>query len=207
MRHGSHGRRRKWAGIFRTWGRAGCRMEMTGAHQGLDGRAETVLATSRWARCWRLAVAGVVGLAFFGPVLVTFASSSPATARTFAPPNVAISVHPFEDLNTRSCMPGLPLHVGPVQWVGRLTDQNRLQGRMTAAMASCTTASSGGVELGVTVDIRGQITRISTEPGDDPVVAACVARLLHRDAPKTVRGPGTLRIGYFMGRLPGGGYQ
>jgi hypothetical protein len=176
-----------------------CRRRMARPKGSQIPASANVLAVGRGRRVLGLLLIGLAATVLFAPVLVTLATCEPAVAAAIRPPNHVIRVHPFEDLNAGQCVPGLPLHVGPIRQLGRLTNPGLLMSRMTEAVERCSTPSSGSLTLGVTVDARGNIRAIETGTGDDEALAICAIRFMRGIEPTGANGPGTLRIGYFMG--------
>ena len=141
--------------------------------------------------------------ALFGPSIAAFATSRPVVAVGVAapPPIPVIQVHPFLDLaHDDSCIEGPPLHVGPTHRTAILFYEESLRVRMNQAAAECTGPSSGYLVLSVAVDEAARITNVSADAGADSAVASCATTFMRRSRGLETRGPGTLEIGYFMGR-------
>jgi len=110
-------------------------------------------------------------------------------------------VHPFLNLDSgSSCIQGPPLHIGPTHRTAILFYEESLRDRMNQAAAECTRPSSGYLVLSVAVDKDAQVTKVSADAGADSAVASCATKFLRRSRDLETRGPGTLEIGYFMGR-------
>jgi hypothetical protein len=71
---------------------------------------------------------------------------------------------------------------------------------MNDAAARCALRTSRYLVLAAAVDGRGRLTEVRAEAGDDRPLADCAASRLREAGPVETRGPGTLEIGYFMGR-------
>jgi hypothetical protein len=71
---------------------------------------------------------------------------------------------------------------------------------MTEAASRCSDRSSNYLILSTTVDARGTIGRVEADTGDDEALAKCATGFVRQSGPLETRGPGTLAIGYFMGR-------
>ena len=145
-----------------------------------------------------------VAAAFFGPSIAALATSRPVVALGVAapPPIPVISVQPFLNLaQNGSCMiEGPPLHIGPTHRTAVLFYEESLRVRMNQAAEECVGPSSGYLVLSVTVDKTARITKVTAEAGADVGLARCATTFMRRSEELETRGPGTLEIGYFMGR-------
>jgi hypothetical protein len=146
----------------------------------------------------------LVAAAFFGPSIAAFATSRPVAAvGVVAPPPIpVISVRPFLNLaQNGSCMiEGPPLHLGPTHRTAVLFYEASLRARMNQAAEQCFGPSSGYLVLSVTVDETARIANVTAEAGADAGLARCATTFMQRSQGLETRGPGTLEIGYFMGR-------
>ncbi len=161
------------------------------------------LTPSRFALWGRMTLPLLVAAVFLGPSVAALASSRPvATLGVASPPPIpVIQVHPFLNVaNDGSCIEGPPLQIGPTHRTAILFYEESLRVRMNQAATACTGPSSGYLILSVAVDKDAQITSVSADAGADSVVASCATAFLRRSRGLETRGPGTLEIGYFMGR-------
>jgi hypothetical protein len=144
----------------------------------------------------------LVAAGFFGPSIGAFATSRPVVAVgvTPPPPIPVISVHPFLSLDYGSCTGDSPLHVGPTHQTSPLFYEASLRARMNDAAAKCVGPSSGYLVLSVAVDKTARITDVRADAGADQALASCATAFMRRSRGLETRGPGTLEIGYFMGR-------
>lgn len=144
---------------------------------------------------------GVLAIAFmFGPSLAAFATSRPVVPVPENPRVPVIPVHPFRDLTHDSCIADPPLHVGPTMETKGLFYVAALEQRMIAAASACTDPSSGYLVLSASVDRQGRITGVDADAGRDRHLAACATTYLERNGDVETRGPGSIKIGFFMGR-------
>ena len=143
----------------------------------------------------------LVAVALFGPSIAAFATSRPVVAVGVAPPPPipVIHVHPFLDLTAGSCILDPPLHIGPTHRTTVLFYEESLRERMNEAAARCT-GPSDYLVLSVAVDKAARITKVSADSGADGAVARCATTFMRGSRNLETRGPGTLKIGYFMGR-------
>ncbi len=159
------------------------------------------LTPSRFALWGRMSLPLLVAAALFGPSLAAFATARPVVAVGVAPPPPipVISVHPFVDLTAGSCTLDPPVHMGPTHRTTVLFYEESLRARMNEAAAQCT-GPSGYLVLSVAVDKAARITKVSAESGADSAAASCATAFMRGSRNLETRGPGTLEIGYFMGR-------
>jgi len=151
----------------------------------------------------RMTLPLLVAAAFFGPSIAAFATSRPVVTVGVAtpPPIPVISVAPFLNLaRDGSCIDGPPLHIGPTHRTAVLFYEESLRVRMNQAAEECFGPSSGYLVLSVTVDKTARITNVTAEAGADAGLARCATTFMRRSKELETRGPGTLEIGYFMGR-------
>jgi len=139
----------------------------------------------------------VVG-AFFAPSLAAFATSRQVVAGAMKPPLAVIRVRPFRDMSSDSCTSDSPLHQGPIERIGQLSNAWSAHGRLDQAAESCLTATGQAMTLLVSVDAAGRLTRVQAAAGDEEL-ATCAETAVRRPGRLAARGPGTLQIGYFMG--------
>ena len=160
------------------------------------------LTPSRFAFWGGMTVPLLVAAAFFGPSIAAFATARPVVAVGVAapPPIPVISVHPFVSLDDGSCTGDSPLQVGPTHQTSSLFSEASLRARMNEAAAECVDPSSGYLVLSVTVDRTARITNVTADAGADQRLARCATTFIQRSHGLETRGPGTLKIGYFMGR-------
>jgi len=160
------------------------------------------LTPSRFALWGRMTLPLLVAGLFLGPSIAALASSRPVTTLGVAPPPPipVISVHPFLSLDYGSCTGDSPLHIGPTHETSSLFRQASLRDRMNDAAAECVGSSSGYLVLSVTVDKTARITNVTADAGADQRLARCATTFIQRSHRLETRGPGTLQIGYFMGR-------
>ncbi len=142
----------------------------------------------------------LVAAALFGPSIAAFATSRPAVAVAMKPPIAVIQVHPFLNLADGSCFPDPPLHIGPIHRTEVLFYEESLLTRMNEAAEQCAGLSSGYLVLSVSVDKAARITEVTADAGTDEELASCATMAMRRSRGLETRGPGTLEIGYFMGR-------
>ena len=161
------------------------------------------LTPSRFALWGRMTLPLLVAAGFFGPSIAAFATSRPVVAVGVAPPPPipVISVHPFLNLAPNdSCIEGPPLHIGPTRRTAVLFYEESLRARMNQAAEQCAGPSSGYLVLSVSVDKTARITDVTADAGADEGLARCATMVMRRSRGLETRGPGTLEIGYFMGR-------
>jgi hypothetical protein len=157
------------------------------------------LQPSRLARWGRMVLGFLAMAVMFGPSLAAFATSRPVVPVPDRPRVPVIAVHPFLDVTSASCMPLPALHVGPTLESKGLFYVAPLRERMIAAASVCTDSSSGYLVLSVSVDRRGRITGVDADAGYDRQLAACATTYLERNGDVETRGPGSMKIGFFMG--------
>jgi hypothetical protein len=158
------------------------------------------LTPSRFALWGRMTLPLLIAAAFFGPSIAAFATSRPAVAVAMRPPIAVIQVHPFLNLTYGSCFPYPPLHIGPIHRTEVLFYEESLLVRMNQAAEQSAGPSSGYLVLSVTVDKTARITDVTADAGPDEELASCATTAMRRSRGLETRGPGTLEIGYFMGR-------
>ncbi len=157
------------------------------------------LTPSPLARLGRVALGLAAAAALFGPSLAAFATSRIDVPAPTRPPIEVIAARPFSRL--AGAGPGAPpLRVGPTERTAGLVHEAPLRDRMNDAAAGCALRSSGYLVLAASVDGRGHLTDVRAEAGDDRSFAACATSRLRQIRSVETRGPGTLEIGYFMGR-------
>ena len=150
---------------------------------------------ARWGRV----LLGVLALAvMFGPSLAAFATSRPVVPVPTKPLVPVISAHPFLSLQFETCIDDGPLHIGPVQKTKGLFYEPALLERMTRTARQCL-SSSGYLTLSAAVDRNGAITTVEADSGADPAPAACARSAILADGAVETRGPGQMKIGFFMG--------
>ena len=144
----------------------------------------------------------LVAAALFGPSIAAFATARPVVAVGVAPPPPipVISVHPFLNLDSGSCTGDSPVYVGPTHQTNPLFYEASLRERMNQAAAECA-GPSGFLVLSVGVDRDARITTVHADAGGDSAVASCATTFLRHSRDLETRGPGTLAIGYFTGRI------
>ena len=160
------------------------------------------LTPSRFALWGRVTLPLLVAATFFGPSIAAFATSRPVVAVGVAPPPPipVIQVRPFLNHADDSCVGGSPIHEGPQERTGQLTHSWPLESRMQAAASKCLGPSSNFVTLSVSVDAKGNLLHVEADTGADDALADCATMFVRRQGSVETRGPGTLKIGYFMGR-------
>ncbi|HLK91312.1 MAG TPA: hypothetical protein VKZ18_15550 [Polyangia bacterium] len=161
------------------------------------------LTPSPLARVGRVALGLAVAAAVFGPSLAVFATSHLEVPAPTRPPIEVIAARPFARLAAGGRPGAAPLRVGPIERTPGLVHEAPLRDRMNDAAARCVVRSSRYLVLAASVDGRGRLTAVQTEAGDDRALADCAATRLREAGPVETRGPGTLEIGYFMGRSRG----
>ena len=137
--------------------------------------------------------------ALFGPSIAAFASSPPVVpvpSKVWVP---VIRAHPFLNLAAGSGIGDPPLHIGPAQSTRGLFYEEALRQRMIETASRCLD-SSGYLTLSASVDPRGNIRDVDAESGGDRAVAACATAAIRGDGAVETRGPGRMKIGFFMGR-------
>jgi hypothetical protein len=157
------------------------------------------ITPSRFALWGRMTFPLVVAAALFGPSIAAFATSRPVVAVGVAPPPIpVIQVRPFLNLDG-SCTADSPLYVGPTHQTSRLFYEASLRAHMNEAAAECT-GPSGYLVLSVAVDKDARITNVVADAGPNIAVASCATTFMRRARDLETRGPGTMEIGYFVGR-------
>ncbi len=136
---------------------------------------------------------------FFGPMIVTFATARPVVPVPSKPPVVVISAHPFLTVSARSCSSDPPIHDGPHERTGQLTDWRALDARMLAAATDCLKPALSSLTLLASVDAHGNIGDVLADAAGDDDLAACAIGRLRGSGRVETRGPGTLKVGYFTG--------
>ncbi len=71
---------------------------------------------------------------------------------------------------------------------------------MLAAATRCLRASAGFLTLSVSVDVKGSIREVEADTGGDGTLADCATTFVRTGGRFETRGPGTLKIGYYVGR-------
>jgi hypothetical protein len=140
-----------------------------------------------------LAVAG----GFFAGPIAAFATSRAVVPVPEHRVAHVISVVPFARASDETCTPD-PLRVGPHEHSGRLLLVSSLAERMQAAAARCLDAEPTSLTLSVAVDAHGNIGDVEAATPSD-AVATCSVREVRAGGPVETRGPGWLRVGYFLG--------
>jgi hypothetical protein len=158
------------------------------------------LTPSPLARLGRVALGLAAAATLFGPSLAAFATSRIEVPRPTRRPIEVIAARPFSRLAAGARGGAPPLRVGPMERTPGLVREAPLRDRMNDAAARCVLRSSGYLVLAASVDGRGRLTDVRADAGDDRPLADCAAARLRQAGPLETRGPGTLEIGYFMGR-------
>jgi hypothetical protein len=141
----------------------------------------------------------LIAAAFFGPSIAAFATSRPVVALPTNPPIPVISVHPFLSLAQDSCIADPPVHDGPHEQTGKLFRSGSLDSRMLAAAVKCLGPRSNFLTLSVSVDANGNLRKVEADTGEDHALADCATSFVRRGERLQTRGPGTLKVGYYMG--------
>lgn len=158
------------------------------------------LTPSRWNLWGRMALPLLGAAAFFGPSLAAFATSRPVGEIGAAPPPIpVIRVHPFLDVGATTCGWDAPVHDGPHERTGVLSPSGPVDARMLVAATRCLRASSGFLTLSVSVDAKGKVRDVEADTGGDEALADCATSFVRGGGRFETRGPGTLKIGYYMG--------
>ena len=158
------------------------------------------LTPSPLARLLRVALGLAAAAALFGPSLAAFATSRIEVPVPTRPPIEVIAARPFSRLAVGARPGAPPWRVGPTARTPGLVCEAPLRARMNDAAAGCALRSSGYLVLAASVDGRGRLTDVRADAGDDRSLADCAATRLREIGVFETRGPGTLEIGYFMGR-------
>jgi hypothetical protein len=158
------------------------------------------LQPSRLAR-WGRTVLGFLALAvMLGPSLAAFATSRIEVPAPTRPPVEVIATRPFPVLAAGSRAGAPPLHVGPTVRTPGLVAEAALRSRLNEAAARCALRASTFLVLSASVDKKGHLTDVKGDAGEDTALAACATAFVRQAGAVETRGPGTLEIGYFMGR-------
>jgi hypothetical protein len=159
------------------------------------------LTPSRFTLWGRMTLPLLVAAAFFGPSLAAFATSRPVVAVGVAPPPPipVIQVHPFLNLALPSCIPGPTVHIGPTHRTAILFYEESLRVRMNQAATECVGPSSRYLVLSVAGDGAARITNVRADAGADAALASCATTFMQRSRGLETRGPGALKIGYYIG--------
>ncbi|HXT94824.1 MAG TPA: hypothetical protein VN853_00885 [Polyangia bacterium] len=161
------------------------------------------LTPSPLATWGRVALGLAAAAAMFGPSLAAFATSRIQVPPPTRLPVEVIGARAFPDL-AGAARAGVPaLHVGPTERTSGLRGEAALRARMNDAASRCALRSSAYLVLSASVDGRGRITEVRAEAGGDRPLGDCATSLLRQGGTVETRGPGTLEIGYFMGRARG----
>jgi hypothetical protein len=149
----------------------------------------------------RMTLPVLVAATFFGPSIAAFATSKPVVPVPTNPLIPVISVHPFLNLAAAdACFADPPIHDGPHEQTGQLSHPGPLDSRMLAAAVKCLGPTSNFLTLSVSVDAQGNLGDIQADTGADGALADCATTFVRRGGRLETRGPGTLKIGYYMGR-------
>jgi hypothetical protein len=73
---------------------------------------------------------------------------------------------------------------------------------MNEAASRCALASPTYLVLSASVDKKGHLTGVTGDSGNDRALADCAAAFVRQGGAVETRGPGSLKIGYFMGGRP-----
>jgi hypothetical protein len=116
------------------------------------------------------------------------------------PPIALMRAMAFPDINNGSCVPvfDYPLHVGPTEQYG-LSSAYHLRARMDEGLMSCGRGWDGDMTVSVSVDQAGSLIEVRVAGGASAGVRRCVERAVASGPPLRTRGPGTIRVGYYMG--------
>jgi hypothetical protein len=136
---------------------------------------------------------------FFGPTIATFATARPVVPVPAKPPVLVISAHPFLAVSARSCSSDPPIHEGPHERTGQLSDWEALDARMLAAATDCLKPAFSSLTLVASVDARGNIGQVLADASGDEDLAACAIGRVRGGGVVETRGPGSLKVGYFTG--------
>ena len=71
---------------------------------------------------------------------------------------------------------------------------------MLGAAIKCLGPASHFLTLSVSVDASGNLREVQADTGADDALADCATTFVRRGGRLETRGPGTLKIGYYMGR-------
>jgi hypothetical protein len=146
-------------------------------------------------------VLGLLAMAvMFGPSLAAFATSRIEVPAPTRPPVEVIATRPFPTLAAGARAGAPPLRIGPTVRTPGLVAEAALRGRMNEAAARCALRASTFLVLSASVDRKGRLTEVKGDAGEDRALADCATVVLRQAGPVETRGPGTLEIGYFMGR-------
>jgi hypothetical protein len=161
---------------------------------------------SRRARMFLQLVAACAGACVLvGPTFLALAQSPPIAAATSWTPPRLLRVEPFADVGRKTCfLDDPPVHAGPAAVAGSLTGRSALSGRLTNAVRACAQDGwTGDVTISATVDARGAITGVLSQGNASPTMRSCLTAHVLKGEPLASRGPGTLKLGYFMGQRRG----
>jgi len=143
---------------------------------------------------------GLGGIALVGPTVVAFARQPPAVATAMKRPYAVMRVHPFEDLRVGLCMDDPPVHRGPIERTGPGIDKAVGWAMDRAAFSCLRRGTDDHFVLTVSLDSKSAINSIETDGDPGSALARCAASAVYNYDSPTARGPGRMRIGYFMGR-------
>jgi hypothetical protein len=135
-----------------------------------------------------------------GPSLAAFATSRIVVPVPRRPPVEVIATRPFPVLAGGARAGAPPLRVGPTARTPGLLAEAALRSRMNEAASRCALASSTYLLLSASVDKKGHLTGVRGDSGNDQALADCATAFVRQGGAMATRGPGTLEIGYFMGR-------
>jgi hypothetical protein len=161
---------------------------------------------SRRARMFLQLAAGCLGACvLIGPSFLALSRSPPIAAIPSWASLRMLPVKPFADLGAGGCLADdLPVHAGPAVVQGTLAGRSALQDRLNGAVFACARDGwKGDVTISATVDARGAITGVLSQGNASPVMRSCLTVHILEGEPLASRGPGTLKVGYFMGERPG----
>ena len=158
------------------------------------------LTPSKWKLGGRMALPLLVAAVFFGPSIAAFATLRPVVAGVAPPPIPVIRVHPFVEVSAALCGWGAAVHQGPHEQTGRLSPSGPVDARLQAAATRCLRASSDFLTLSVSVDARGNVRDVEADSGGEGALADCATSFVWSGRRLETRGPGTLTVGYYMGR-------
>jgi hypothetical protein len=146
-------------------------------------------------------VLGLLAVAvMFGPSLAAFATSRIEVPVPRRRPVEVIATRPFPALAAGKRTGAPPLHIGPTARTPGLLFEAALRSKMNEAASRCALDSSTYLLLSASVDKKGRLTGVTGDSGDDRALADCAAAFVRQAGAVETRGPGTLEIGYFMGR-------
>lgn len=158
------------------------------------------LTPSPLARWGRMALALLAVAVFFGPPLAAFATSPAVVPVPPTQPRVpVIHAQPFLTLASDTCFDDGPLHIGPVQKTKGLFYEAGLRDRLTETARRCL-PSSGYLTVSASVDRKGNLSEVAADSGADRVPAECALSFIRSAGPVETRGPGRMKIGFFVGR-------